>query len=228
VALRAAVFDFDGVIVDSEPLHFRSLRDALSADGVTITREEYWGSYLAYDDRSAIRLALEHHGHPASPERLTRVERSKTLRFAELIPEVPVFDGARELIDGLAAEMPLAIASGARHDEIEAILSGLGLRAAFSAIVGVEDAPSSKPDPAPYLEAARRLAAAAPGLAARECVAFEDSAPGIAAARAAGMVVVGVAHSFAPEHLAGAHRVVGSLVGLGAEALRGLFPADQG
>ncbi len=221
--LRAAVFDFDGVIVDSEPLHFRSLRDALLADGVTITREEYWTSYLAYDDRSAIRLALEQHARPAPPERVSRLEERKALRCAELIPEVPVFEGARELIGRLAAEMPVAIASGARHHEIEAILSGVGLRHAFSAIVGVEDAPGTKPDPAPYLEAALRLAAKAPGLTTAECLAFEDSSPGIAAALGAGMKVVGVAHSFPRDKLATAHRVVGSLTGLATEELRDLF-----
>jgi len=62
VALRAAVFDFDGVLVDSEPLHYRSLRDALRPEGVEISEEEYQHVYLAYDDREAIRLALEHHG----------------------------------------------------------------------------------------------------------------------------------------------------------------------
>jgi beta-phosphoglucomutase len=223
VALRAAVFDFDGVIVDSEPLHFRSLRDALKGDGVTITRGEYWSRYLAYDDRAAIRLALELHGEAAPSDRISRIEGRKALRFAELIPEVPVFDGARELVRKLADLVPLAIASGARHDEIEAILSGALLRDAFAAIVGVEDAAGTKPDPAPYLEAARRLRAKAPGLAAEECLAFEDSSPGIASALGAGMRVVGVAHSYPPETLGAAHRVVGSLVGLAPEELRGLF-----
>jgi beta-phosphoglucomutase len=223
MALRAAVFDFDGVIVDSEPLHFRALRDALLADGVTITPEEYWGIYLAYHDRAAICLALEHHKEPAPPERVTRVEQRKIARFAELVPEVPVFEGARELVRALAGELPLAIASGARHEEIEAILLGLGLRDAFATIVGVDDVERAKPDPLPYLEAARRLATSAPGLAAAECVAFEDSLPGIASALGAGMKVVGVTHSYAPEKLETAHRVVGSLVGVTIDDLRGLF-----
>jgi beta-phosphoglucomutase len=223
VALRAAVFDFDGVIVDSEPLHFGSLRDALAGDGVLITREEYWGLYLAYDDREAIRVALEHHGQAATPERVTRIADAKVARFAALIPEIPVFEGARELVRALAAEMPVAIASGARHDELEAILGGLGLRDAFSAIVGAEDAPRTKPDPAPYLEAARQLSRQAPGLAPGECVAFEDSVPGIAAAVSAGMRVVGVANSYPVEKLRPAHRVVSSLAGLAASDLRALF-----
>jgi beta-phosphoglucomutase len=223
MALRAAVFDFDGVIVDSEPLHFGALRDALLEEGVAITREEYWGIYLAHDDRNAIRLALEHHGQAAPGERLDRIERRKVARFAELIPEVPVFAGARELVCALAAEVPMAIASGARHEEIESILEGLGLREVFGVIVGSQDAPRTKPDPAPYLEAARQLAGRSPGLRPADCVAFEDSVPGIVSALGAGMKVVGVAHSFPPEKLGSAHHVVRSLAGLGTGELRALF-----
>ena len=225
MALRAAVFDFDGVLVDSEPLHFRSLRDALRPEGVEITEDDYLHRLLAYDDREAIRIALEHHGEGSDPARRRRIEERKVGIFARLIPEVPVFDGARDLVRALEAEMPLAIASGARHDEVDAILRGVGLRDAFQTIVGAEDAERTKPDPAPYLEAARRLAARAPGLAPAECVAFEDSMAGIAAALGAGMKVVGVAHSYPAEKLRAAHRVVDSLVGVDAGGLRGLFPS---
>jgi beta-phosphoglucomutase len=223
VPLRAAVFDFDGVIVDSEPLHFRSLHDALAEDGVFITREEYWGVYLAYDDREAVRLALERHGEPAPPERLARVEQAKASLFAALIPGIPVFDGAPQLVRALAAEMPVAIASGAKHDEIDAILTGLGLRDAFSAVVGADDVARTKPDPAPYLEAARLLATSAPGLQPFDCVAFEDSLPGILSARSAGMRVVGVSNSYPLDKLQPADRVVASLAGIGASELRALF-----
>jgi beta-phosphoglucomutase len=223
--LRAAVFDFDGVIVDSEPLHYRSLRDALRPEGIEITEEDYLQRLLAYDDREAIRIALEHHGESADPARRDRIEARKIGTFARLIPEIPVFDGARDLVRALEAEMPLAIASGARHDEVEAILRGVGLRDAFVAIVGAEDAERTKPDPAPYLEAARRLAARTPGLAPADCVAFEDSMAGIVSAIGAGMRVVGVAHSYPAEKLRAAHRVVGSLVGVDADGLRGLFPS---
>jgi beta-phosphoglucomutase len=225
MALRAAVFDFDGVIVDSEPLHYRALRDALRPEGVEISEGEYLQIYLAYDDREAIRLALEHHGQSPDPARRDQIEARKVETFLRLIPGIPVFDGARDLVRALEAEMPLAIASGARHDEVDAILRGVGLRDAFAAIVGAEDAPRTKPDPAPYLEAVRRLAALAPGLAPADCVAFEDSMPGIASALVAGMKVVGVAHTYTAEKLRAAHRVVDSLAGLDAGALRGLFPS---
>jgi beta-phosphoglucomutase len=223
MALRAAVFDFDGVIVDSEPLHYRALRDALLPEGVEITEEEYLRIYLAHNDRVAIQKALEHHGERADPERMERIGARKIGIFAGLIPAIPVFEGAREVVGALGAEVPLAIASGARHDEIEAILAGLGLRDAFQVIVGAEDAERTKPDPAPYLEAARQLAARAPGLDPAECVAFEDSIPGIAAALGAGMKVVGVAHSYPADRLRAAHRVVDSLAGFEPGSLRGLF-----
>jgi HAD superfamily hydrolase (TIGR01509 family) len=221
--LRAAVFDFDGVIVDSEPLHFGALRDALLPEGVAITADEYLRSYLAYDDREAIRRALEEHGRPADVALVGRVEARKVAAFAGRARDVPVFAGARELVMTLAARVPVAIASGARRDEIETILASLGLRGAFHAIVGAEDAERTKPDPAPYLEAARRLAARAPGLAPADCVAFEDSMAGVDAALGAGMKVVGVAHSYPAERLRAAHRVVDSLAGFEAESLRGLF-----
>jgi beta-phosphoglucomutase len=221
--LRAAVFDFDGVIVDSEPLHYRALHDALLPEGVEITEEEYARYYLAYDDRGAIHRALERHGRGGEPERMERVEARKVGIFADRLREIPVFDGARELVSALAAEMPVAIASGARRDEIETVLTCLGLRGCFQVVVGAEDAERTKPDPAPYLEAARLLAARAPGLAPTECVAFEDSVAGIAAALGAGMKVVGVAHSYPADELRAAHRVVASLAGLDASTLRGLF-----
>jgi beta-phosphoglucomutase len=222
--LRAAVFDFDGVIVDSEPLHFRSLRDALRTEGVEISEEEYLSTYLAYDDRGAIRRALENHDEPVDPDRLETLASHKVARFAELIPEVPVFDGAADLVRALAAEVPLAIASGARRAEVDAILRGVGLHDAFAAIVGVEDAARTKPDPAPYLEALQRIAGrSGDGLPPADCLAFEDSMPGIASALAAGLKVVGVAHSYPADKLRAAHRVVDSLVGIGVDGLRGLF-----
>ena len=224
MGLRAAVFDFDGVIVDSEPLHFRSLQDALLSEGVRITREEYWGHLLAYDDRGSIRHAFERHGEPLDPARLGRVEQRKVERFAELIPEIGVFPGARELIGTLGASLPLAIASGARREEIEAILAGIGLRDSFRAVVGAQDAARTKPDPAPYLEAARQLADHAGGaLAPAECVAFEDSVPGLMSALGAGMKVVGVAHSYPAAKLQSAHRVVESLAALEPGSLGALF-----
>jgi beta-phosphoglucomutase len=222
--MRAVIFDFDGVLVDSEPLHFEALRDALrAAEGLEVGRDEYYAKYLAFDDRGAIRRVLEDRSIAADAERIERIALQKAASFELVLRRVTFFPGARELVLGLAEEVPVGIASGALHGEIERILDAGRLRGAFSAIVGADDVSETKPDPAPYLEAARQLAAFQPGLLPSDCLAFEDSPPGIASALAAGLKVVGVANSYPPARLAAAHHVVPSLVGMGPASLRVLF-----
>jgi HAD superfamily hydrolase (TIGR01509 family) len=223
VALRAVVFDFDGVLVDSEPLHFRALRDALAPEGVAIDLEEYARTYLSYTDRESIRIALEVHGFPYDAARVESVAERKARLFEDLLPSVPVFPGARELVVALGERASLAIASGARRAEIEAILAAAGLRSAFAEIVGADDVSHGKPDPEPYLAALRRLRSRAPALAPEQCLVIEDTAAGIASGRAAGMKVVGVTHTYPVAALAAAHRVVASLAEVEGAVLHGLF-----
>jgi beta-phosphoglucomutase len=220
---RAAIFDFDGVIVDSEPLHFRSMQDALRTEGILITEAEYYSLYLAHDDRGALRLALEHHGRPLSLAFVETLVERKAERFEAVLRDVSFFPGAAELVRALAERMPVAIASGARRAEIEAILAAGGLRDAFTAVIGADDVSKTKPNPEPYLTAMSRIAPSAPGLEPSQCVAFEDSVPGIVSARAAGMKVVAVANSYPAEKLAVAHRVVATLDGLESQELAALF-----
>lgn len=221
--LRAAVFDFDGVLVDSEPLHFRALRGCLLPEGIAIDEPEYYASYAAYDDRTAIRLALESHGTPYDAGRVDRVAKRKSGLFDELMQGIPFFPGARELVHDLARDLPLAIASGALRAEIERILAAGGLRGSFRAIVGAEDVARTKPDPMPYASAVALLARESPGLAPGDCVAFEDTMAGIASARAAGLKVVGVTNTYPAAKLAAAHRVVAGLSAIARADLDALF-----
>ena len=221
--MRAVIFDFDGVLVNSEPLHFRAMRDSLVPEGILIDSTEYLRNYVAYDDRNAIRIALEQHGHPWDPVRVEIVADRKARMFAEMKSGIPFFPGARELVRGLQREeVPLAIASGARHSEIEELLEAGGLRDAFAAVVGADDVERTKPHPEPYLEALKQLQQITPGLEAGDCVAIEDTPPGIAAARAAGMTVVGVAHTYDASVLSSADHVLTSLRRVDAAALRAL------
>jgi beta-phosphoglucomutase len=223
VSLRAVIFDFDGVLVNSEPLHFRAMRESLIPEGILIDSTEYLRNYVAYDDRGAIRLALEQHGHPSDAVRVEIVADRKARMFAEMKSGIPFFPGARELVRELQrGEVPLGIASGARRAEIEDLLETGGLRNAFAAVVGADDVMRTKPDPEPYLEALRQLQQVAPGLEAGDCVAVEDTPAGIAAALAAGMTVVGVAHTFEASVLASAHHVLPSLRRVSAAELRAL------
>ena len=207
--MRAVIFDFDGVLVNSEPSHFRALRDCLIPEGVSIDEEDYRTNLLAYDDHTAIRVALERAGLEVDLARVARAAERKAGCYEREVDRVEWFPGARELIERL--ECPLAIASGARRDEIERILEAAGLRDRFAALVSADDVEHTKPHPAPYLSACAELGAEESGLAPAECVVFEDSPPGIASARSAGMTVIGVTNSYPEEKLGLAHRVIDSL-----------------
>jgi HAD superfamily hydrolase (TIGR01509 family) len=188
-----------------------------------VSEEEYARFYLAYDDWEAVRLAFERNGVRADKGRVQAVAERKSELFDELLATVPLFPGARELVQSLAREVPLAIASGALRSEIERILAPSGLRPLFHAIVGAEDVERGKPDPEPYLTAMAHVRARAPGLRPADCVVIEDTMPGIASALAAGMKVVAVAQTYPPEKLRAATLVVDSLAALDVDGLRKLF-----
>lgn len=224
--MRAAIFDFDGVLVNSEPLHFEAQRVALAPEGIHIDLDEYNSHYLAYDDREGARIALERHGIPFDATRVETVARRKAEAFQELMARVPFFPGAKELVRALEAEVPLAIASGALRGEIEAILAREGLRDAFVAVVGAEDVAQGKPHPEPYLRALSHLRTRFPDVGPEDCVVFEDSMAGIAAARAAGMRVVAVTTSYPASRLTAAQQIVDSLADVRVPDLRALFTAS--
>jgi beta-phosphoglucomutase len=221
--MRAAIFDFDGVLVDSEPLHYRALRDSLIPEGITITPDEYANKYLAYTDQECIRIAFETRDGRVEPERVDEVAKRKADLFEAEIAGIHFFDGARELVTALAESFPVAIASGALRGEIEHILDAGRLRDRFVTIVGADDVRNGKPHPEPFLTALGRLQKKMPELRAADCLVIEDSMAGIAAGLAAGMKVLGVANSFPAEKLRAAHRVVPSLKGLGPASFQELF-----
>jgi len=219
--LGGVIFDFDGVLVDSERAHFEALRAALGEDGgFEISFAEYTERYLAFDDRGGIRRALEAHATDASPFVVERVARRKASLFEEALPRIPLLPGAAELVSSLHdADVPLAIASGARRSEIEALLSGRGLLHLFRGIVAAEDVTRFKPHPEPY---ERGLALIRPSGPENRVIAFEDSLPGIESALAAGLRVVAVANSLPRERLGSAHRVSDSLAEWTVEEVRRL------
>jgi HAD superfamily hydrolase (TIGR01509 family) len=220
--LKAVVFDFDGVLVDSEPLHYQTLEQTLAGYGIEIDEDEYRESYVAYDDREALRLAFERHGRPADPASVERAAGVKARAFEALIGRVELLPGARELVAALAAEVPVAIASGALTTEIEQIQAAVDHREPIATIVGADQVARTKPDPLPYAEAVSRLGGRVPGLGPADCLAFEDSIAGIASARGAGLRVVAVANTFPPDRLGDAHHVLESLEGLDATGARRL------
>jgi beta-phosphoglucomutase-like phosphatase (HAD superfamily) len=223
--LRAIVFDFDGVIANSEPLHFRAFRDVLAERGVELTESDYYTRYLGYDDLGAFRAIAKDRGRVWSASELSALIGDKAARMEILERDGSVvFPGAAEAIRRAAAAVPIAIASGALGAEIRRVLDGANLTHHFAAIVSAEDTPAGKPAPDPYVRAVALLAGATGrDLAAADCIAIEDSRWGIESARAAGLRAVGVTSSYDASELPGAELFIASLAELDLAALQRLL-----
>lgn len=217
--LRAIIFDFDGVIVDSEPVIMKITQQMAAREGWTLSEEDYYRCYLALDDRGIVERLYRAHGRPVDPTRREELVAWKAQVYEQAIRDgLPAFPGAVEFVRTVSKEYPLAIASGSLRGEVEYLLTRLDLCDKFQVIVTADDVARSKPDPAIYLKAlthlAQLLAFQKKPLLARECLAIEDASGGIAAARAAGMKCLALAHSRPQEDLRQAdwlHRSFGDI-----------------
>lgn len=219
--LRAIVFDFDGVLANSEPLHFQGFHDVLAEEGIVLTRDDYYTRYLGYDDAGVFHAIAEERGAAWTAARIGDLVARKAVRLEVLERDASIlFPGAAAAVRRAAAAVPVAIASGALGAEIRRVLDREQLTACFTAIVAAEDTPLSKPAPDPYLRALALLAPALGGrVAARDCVAVEDSHWGLESARAAGLRTVGITHTYGASALVGADLVIDSLDALDLRAL---------
>ena len=220
-ALQAVIFDFDGVIADSEPLHFRAFQQALAEDGLELSPKEYYARYLGYDDVGMFQAFGEDRGLPMESARVTELVARKGAKLQAMLTAGSVlFPGAVEFVRAAARAVPIAIASGALRHEIDEVIAAAGVSDLFSAIVASGDTPESKPSPAPYRLAFERLRdAAGIALDPRRCVAIEDSRWGLESARGAGLRCVGVTNSYPADELVGAELVVNGLHTLTLDAL---------
>jgi HAD superfamily hydrolase (TIGR01509 family) len=214
--LRAIIFDFDGVVADSEPIHLAVFQRVLGEEGMLLSPEEYYARYLGYDDRGCFQAFLADHGHSVSPQWVDELVARKARAYLEHIKQnLVIFPGVRELAREAAARHRLAIASGALRHEIEYILECAGIRKEFEHITSAEDVRHGKPHPEPFLHALTSLNRAAragqPRLAPGDCLVIEDSIPGIQAAQAAGMKVLAVANTHTIQDLHEADALVHSL-----------------
>ena len=206
-SVRAVVFDFDGVLANSEPLHLRSYQMVLEELGVTLDRDEYYSTYLGFDDVMAFRTLAARRGLGWSDADITKIIQRKTLIFDDIIASVEVlYPEAAACVERLSAAMPIGIASGALRHEIVAILTRAGLLGSFRFIVAAGDTPAGKPAPDPYVRAAE-LHRVAPA----ECVAIEDSRWGLESARAAGLRCVGITQTYPADALPGSDVIIDSL-----------------
>lgn len=218
---RAILFDFNGVLVDDEPLHFELFQRVLAEEGVALSTEEYYQKFLGFDDRGCLSAVLRGAGQDAGQPRLMRLIARKSRYYQERIRAggYPFFPGAVELIRSVAAAgCMLGVVSGALQEEVEGALRQANCFDLFKVVVAAEDVAEGKPDPEGYRKALDVLNSEPP-LPARlfhphEVLAIEDSPAGLSAATDAGLRTLGVAQTYPAAQLTLAERVVPAVAGL--------------
>lgn len=222
--LRAIIFDFDGVVVDSEPVHYAAIRDVAATQGIELSYDRYLRDLIGYDDRDAFRHLLSEAGKVVTDSAVAALKDAKQVAFEALAGRgVPMIPGTRALIEeAVSLRWPIAIASGATRADIDLILGGLGLAPHFPVIVTADDVAASKPHPQTYALAAERLRQRHPdlNLQRNQYLAIEDTAAGIASASGAGLKTLALETTSPRDHLRDADRIVKDLDGVTAGQLR--------
>ncbi|MHC4456665.1 MAG: HAD family hydrolase [Planctomycetota bacterium] len=223
--LRAVIFDFDGVITDSEMLHLRSFNKVLASYGIEITTEDYYSEYLGLTDTDCFNLLNGRCGFGLDEQGIENLVKQKNEIFEELAKtEWQIIEGVSDFLDMLKQnEIAMAICSGALLGEIELILKEAGFNSFFEEIVSAEQIRRGKPAPDGFVLTLEKLNHNREvSIAAEECVVIEDSHWGLEGAKAAGMHTVAVTNTYDAAQLQMAEKIVGKLTELSIDDLQKL------
>lgn len=199
----AVIFDMDGVIVNSEPLHEDAFLETFEELGYGHNHGIVFEQYLGRSDRAVWNAFIEAHTPKQTIEELTDLKEG---RLVQVLRETePLFPNVPQLIEKLAARYPLAVASGSVHRVITEVLNLQNLRRFFGPVVSAQDVARGKPDPDIFLRTAELLKKDP-----ATCCVIEDTIAGVEAAIAAGMKVIAITNTYPAERLHRADRVVSS------------------
>ena len=219
--LKAIIFDFDGVITDSEPSHLRMFQKVLLEMGISLDKKEYYEKYLGMDDKGCFATVLRSHGIDTDPDLIQSLIKKKTNYLMEAMKsDLFIYPGVVDFIEKARKRYLLAVASGALRHEIEFVLIHTGVLSAFDVIVSAEDVQEGKPNPECFNLALRRLNEMGErDIRPEECIVIEDSIAGIEGAKGAEMKCIAVTNTYSHERLTMADMVVKSLEGINVENL---------
>jgi beta-phosphoglucomutase len=222
---RAVIFDFDGVITDSEVLHLRSFNQVLAQYGVEISTKDYYKEYLGLSDFDCFKALINKKVLQKPAKGIENLAKEKTEVFEKLAKtEGRIIEGVRDFLQMLSQNnIPMAICSGALLAEIELVLEEARLRSFFEVIVSAEFVKKGKPSPEGFLLTLRKLNRNRQNpILSNQCIVIEDSHWGLEAARAAGMHAVAVTNSYDADQLTLAEKIVTRLGDLSIDALQEL------
>lgn len=203
---KSIIFDFNGLIVDDEPIHFELFRQVLADEGIELKEKDYWETYVGYDDKGLFEVLYQNNNKKLSPKKLKElIHKKNQLYLPTMKNKMKLFPGVKEFIEEMKNQYILAIVSGALLSEIELVLNLSGLKKAFQIIVSAENAKKGKPDPQGFLLCLERLKKIDPTIGAKDCLVLEDSLAGVQAAHAAQMKVIALTHTYRENELQKAH-----------------------
>lgn len=223
--IKALLLDFNGVIIDDEPLQMKAYQEILKDEGIDLTEEQYY-ECMGLNDEVFLKTIYKRAEKDFPSEKLPGIVEAKTDRWREQIEErIPLFDGIEDFIKRMENDFTLGLVSMARRSEIEYVLEKTGLGKSFSAIVSAEDVSTTKPNPECYQKGFRlvdfvRTSQGRSPITRKQCVVIEDSTQGIIAGKKVRLNTLGVTNSVSAEKLreAGADVVT--------ESLKDWFPAS--
>jgi beta-phosphoglucomutase len=228
--LGAVIFDFDGVLVDSEQIHHKAFNRVLTKFHYQLSSREYYDRFLGLSDEELLRIVDKERNLSLSNQQFGQLLGEKANLFKEMAAtKAGIIEGVPQFLKMLADNgIPMAICSGALQPEIETILcaasptgKGAGLREFFEAIVSAEQVERGKPDPEGFLLALKLLnKKLKKSIKPEDCVVIEDSHWGLEAAKAAGMRTVAITNTYAAEHLKPADKIIANLTDLTLSCLR--------
>ena len=209
--LGAVIFDFDGVLVDSEQIHHKAFNRVLTKFNYQLSSREYYDRFLGLSDEELLRIVNKERNLSLSNQQFGQLLGEKANLFKEMAAtEAGIIEGVPKFLNMLSdGNIPMAICSGALLPEIETILEGAGLRSYFEVIVSAEQVERGKPDPEGFLLALKLLNKRThKSIKPEDCVVIEDSHWGLDAAKAAGMRTVAITNTYAAEHLKPADKII--------------------
>ena len=204
--IKAILMDFNGIVINDEPLQMKSYQEILKAEGIDLTEEDYYSS-LGMDDETFIETAYTRAGKKFLPENVAAVKDRKTEAWRKLVgTEIPLFEGVENFVRKMEKSFALGLVSMARREEIEYVLEQTDLLSCFSVIVSAEDVSNCKPDPQCYhkgfnLLDATRIQKGHNPMVHADCLVIEDSPAGIVAGKQAGLKTWGITNTVSAEQL---------------------------
>ncbi|MEO7538808.1 MAG: HAD family phosphatase [Pyrinomonadaceae bacterium] len=198
--IKAILMDFNGVIINDEPVQMRAYQGVLKDAGIDLTEADYFAS-LGMDDRTFVDAAFKRAGKSPEDGQIAKLVEAKSASWREAVSEQPpLFEGIRDFVEKISHEFTLGIVSMARRNEIDFILERTGLKGFFSTVVSAENAAKCKPDPECYRVGFRQIDGIRTSqghlpMTHAECLVIEDSPPGVRSARGADLPALGVTNT---------------------------------